>query len=217
ALPFVPYELDDIIKRQDQPTDKRGVFPGREWLDRDFTRDRLESSVRQTTPNILHIATHGEFVPTNPRTSYFVLGDGTSYPISQVQYLRNLRNIHLVVLSACETALGGPDRNGLEIAGISSYFLGDPSKAKSVLASLWKVNDPATSLLMSEFYQNLNQGMSKSQAMRQVQLKLINSKLTIQDAANRAGARPYSPNQKRPKPLSHPYYWAPFVLIGNSQ
>jgi CHAT domain-containing protein len=220
SLPFVPYELDNIIKQNQ--TDRRGIFPGNQWLDRDFTRDRLSQALLDTQPNILHIATHGEFDSTDASASYLVFGDGTAYPTADIQSLRTLQNVHLVVLSACETAVGGRDRNGLEVAGIASYFLGtSTSKAKAVLASLWKVNDPATSLLMSEFYNNLNpgtsnpQGMTKTQALRQVQLKLINSQLTIQDAPNRAGARPYEPDKKRPQNLSHPYYWAPFILIGN--
>ena len=220
ALPFVPQELDAIIRRND-PSDKRGIFPGQELLDQDFTQDRLATALLDK-PNILHIATHGEFIPTDPRSSYLVLGDGTSMPISDVQYLRNLSNIHLVVLSACETALGGRDRNGLEIAGISAYFLGDASKAKAVLASLWKVNDPATSLLMSDFYQQLNQAgaagqqLTKAQAMRQVQLDFIRGQRTLNDVTERAGIRIEGPPQHRPQSLSHPYYWAPFVLIGNS-
>ncbi len=214
-LPFVPTELDAIIQPPNNP--KKGIFPGQQWLDRDFTLDRLTTGLLDK-PNILHIATHGEFVATDPKSSYLVLGDSTPYALSQVEYLRNLSNIHLVVLSACETALGGRDRNGLEVAGISAYFLGDPSRAKAVLASLWKVNDPATSILMSQFYTTLNTtNLSKSQALRQVQRNLIDSKLTLKDAADRAGVRLYEPNKKRPQNLSHPYYWAPFILIGNSQ
>jgi CHAT domain-containing protein len=169
-------------------------------------------------PNILHIATHGEFVAASPKTSYLVLGDGTPYPMSEIQYLDDLQNVHLVVLSACETALGGSDGNGLEVAGIASYFLSSNAKAKAVLASLWKVNDPATSILMSQFYASLSHDrLPKAQSLRKVQRDLINSKLTLQDAATRAGVRLYEPNKNRPKNLSHPYYWAPFILIGNNQ
>jgi CHAT domain-containing protein len=219
-LPYVPTELQGILPatRTSASRTSASRFSGSTWLDRDFTRKRLEDGLLTQSPNILHFATHGEFVPAEPSQSYLVLGDSTPFEISQIQYLTNLSNVHLVVLSACETALGGSDRNGLEIAGIASYFLGDESKAKAVLASLWKVNDPATSLLMTQFYAQLSQGkLSKSHALRQVQLDLLNSPLTLKDAAARAGARPYNPDKKRPKNLSHPYYWAPFILIGNSQ
>jgi CHAT domain-containing protein len=219
SLPFVPTELQGIL-----PTNRTSApsrFSGTTWLDRDFTRKRLEDGLLTQSPNILHFATHGEFVPTEPSQSFLVLGDSTPFEISQIQYLTNLNNVHLVVLSACETALGGSDRNGLEIAGIASYFLGDESKAKAVLASLWKVNDPATSFLMTQFYAQLSQSkLSKSHALRQVQLDFINSSLTLKDATKdvtaRAGARPDEPNKKRPQNLSHPYFWAPFILIGNN-
>jgi CHAT domain-containing protein len=70
---------------------------------------------------------------------------------------------------------------------------------------------------MSQFYTTLNTtNLSKSQALRQVQRNLIDSKLTLKDAADRAGVRLYEPNKKRPQNLSHPYYWAPFILIGNN-
>ena len=71
---------------------------------------------------------------------------------------------------------------------------------------------------MSEFYKTLNTtNLSKSQALRQVQREMIRSKITLKDVADRAGVRLYEPNKKRPQNLSHPYYWAPFILIGNSQ
>jgi CHAT domain-containing protein/tetratricopeptide (TPR) repeat protein len=215
SLPYVPYELESIIKKAG--TTSPGIFPGSTWLNSDFSQKNLENKLFNQKPNILHIATHGEFLPSSPKNSYLLLGDGTPYEISKIQYLEDLQNVHLVVLSACETALGGSDRNGLEVAGIASYFLSSNAKAKAVLASLWKVNDPATSLLMSKFYGSLSiDHLSKAQALQKVQREMIISKLTLQDAANRAGARLYEPNKKRPQNLSHPYYWAPFILIGNS-
>ncbi len=217
SLPFVPIELEGIVKKANASSDSRGVFAGTTWLDRDFSRSNLETKLLSQKPNILHIATHGEFVAASPKTSYLVLGDGTPYPMSEIQYLDDLQNVHLVVLSACETALGGSDGNGLEVAGIASYFLSSNAKAKAVLASLWKVNDPATSILMSQFYASLSHDrLPKAQSLRKVQRDLINSKLTLQDAATRAGVRLYEPNKNRPKNLSHPYYWAPFILIGNN-
>jgi|GEM_PF-3499033 len=85
SLPFVPYELDAIIQ---PPAKTSGIFPGQKWLDQDFTLDRLTTGLLDK-PNILHIATHGEFLDTNPKGSYLVLGDNTAYPISQIQNLRN--------------------------------------------------------------------------------------------------------------------------------
>ncbi len=170
---------------------------------------------------VLHIATHGEFKPSNPRDSYFLLGTGTPYAIPDIQTLRDLRDVHLVVLSACETGLGGADSLGLEIAGISSFFLGDRDRAKAVMASLWLVNDASTSLLMQEFYKNLATGqLSKAEALRQAQLEFLQAKLTAKDAPQRsdliATGSGRSERHQSPANFAHPYYWAPFILIGNS-
>jgi CHAT domain-containing protein len=220
ALPNVPLELDAIVRQQ--TNDTQGIYPGAEFLNQAFTLDALRNNVRDR--KILHIATHGAFVSENPKESYLLLGNGDKYPIYQIQFLRNLRDVHLVVLSACETALGGPDANGTEIAGISSYFLRD--KAKAVMASLWLVNDASTSLLMQQFYKNLStdkQPITKAQALRQAQLSLLTKQVTAQDAPQRADAdvaleaKPGTQLPTRSTPdFSHPYYWAPFILIGNS-
>jgi CHAT domain-containing protein len=123
-------------------------------------------------------------------------------------------------LSACETALGGLDQNGIEIQGISSYFLKD--KAKAVMASLWKVDDPSTAQQMELFYKNLATGtMTKSEALRQAQLSLLNGNNSTSRNPEKRGItvniKPgaSSRNEKLNSGYSHPYYWAPFILIGN--
>ena len=129
-----------------------------------------------------------------------------------------------MVLSACETALGDTGQDGTEIAGLSYYFLS--GGAKAVMASLWEVNDQSTRLLMEQFYSNLAKSttdspITKAQALRQAQLSLIQGERTT--AAN-AGSR--TSLEARPCPgaqttasavpgFTHPYYWAPFILIGN--
>jgi len=146
---------------------------------------------------ILHIATHGKFVSGRPEDSFLVLGSGEKLTIPEIKTLQDLSNIHLVVLSACETALGGADQDGIEISGLSSYFLSNGAKA--VMASLWSVDDASTSVLMAEFYRILatstaQKPMTKAEALRQAQLSLI-----------REGGN-----------FARPYFWAPFTLIGNS-
>ena len=220
ALPNVPIELNAIVRQN--PNDSQGIYPGEIFLNQSFTLDALQNNLRDR--KVLHIATHAAFVPNNPKESYLLLGNGNQYPIYQIQHLRNLRDVHLVVLSACETALGGPDANGIEIAGISSYFLRD--KAKAVMASLWLVNDSSTSLLMQQFYNNLSteqQTITKAEALRQAQLSLLNKQITGADAPQRADADVVleaKPGAQLPRggvsDFSHPYYWASFILIGNS-
>ena len=94
----------------------------------------------------------------------------------------------LVVLSACETA--GKEVNGEGLVGLTRAFLyaGSPS----VVVTFWRVADRKTSDLMVRFYSNLDQSGDKAEALRQAKLGLI-------------GKRGIS---------SHPYYWAPFILVG---
>lgn len=219
-LPNVPAELDAIVRQS--PSDPQGIYPGLELLNQAFDRKALRDNL--TNHRILHIATHGEFVPGNAYASYLLLGDGDKLPIPDIQSLRDLNKIHLVVLSACQTALGETGQDGSEIAGLSYYFL--EKGAKAVMASLWQVNDESTRLLMERFYSNLAKGttqspITKAQALRQAQLNLLQSDRTTSANTNsrslapqpRLGAR--TATSATPG-FSHPYYWAPFILIGNS-
>jgi CHAT domain-containing protein len=95
----------------------------------------------------------------------------------------------LVTLSACNTALG-QEQNGEGLIGLSRAFL--YAGARSVLASLWNVNDYRTATLMKRFYADLKQGKSKDEALRTAQVQLLHSRAS-----------------------SHPFYWAAFTLIGD--
>ena len=217
ALRHVPDEVDAIV-RQDQEDDL-GIFPGKAFMNPDFTRQALEDNLRDR--KILHIATHAEFVPATPKDSYFLLGTGTKYPIPRIRTLRHLNTVHLVVLSACETAKGGPDHTGIEVAGMSSFFTGGQDKAKAVLASLWKVNDASTSTLMQQFYQNLASGeMTKAAALQKAQIEMLTGKSSGNSSQERSSVDWQPGTGPQNKGIggdrTHPYYWAPFILIGNS-
>jgi CHAT domain-containing protein len=222
-LPNVPPELDAIV--QTTENDPLGVYSGSQFLNQEFNLESLRKNLRGR--QILHIATHGEFNPGRPEESYLVLGNGNKFAIPEISKLyRQLSDVHLVVLSACETALGGADADGNEINGISYYFLNHGAEA--VMASLWLVNDASTSTLMQEFYGNLARGseteaITKSQALRQAQLSLLygdaasqndGDERTVAVVEARPGAETASANSTA-SGLSHPYYWAPFILIGN--
>jgi len=216
-LPAVEQELDAIIKSN--ATDAQGIYPGLKFLNQAFNWEALRDNL--TGKKILHIATHGAFVPNDPAASYLLSGTGTKIPITEIQLLQNLNNLHLVVLSACETARGGANQNGVEISGISSYFIGN-NRAKAVRASLWLVNDTSTALLMQKFYSNLAQDTppTKAQALRQAQLNMLKGNTTTNANTQRnivVEARPNAPNQQRRSgsKFAHPYYWALFILIGN--
>jgi CHAT domain-containing protein len=227
-LPNVPAELDAIVRQSS--SDSQGIYPGLQLLNQSFNRQALRDNLASHL--ILHIATHGKFVPNNAYASYLLLGDGQELPIPEIQKLRDLNKIHLVVLSACETALGETGQDGTEITGLSYYFL--EKGAKAVMASLWQVNDESTRLLMEQFYNNLAKStaqspITKAQALRQAQLSLIRSDrpqegtLGNRNSINNTDSRSLTaqPRQGTSVPtskalrLSHPYYWAPFILIGN--
>jgi len=219
-LDNVPAELDAITKTTSSE-DREGIYPGSQFLNSTFDYEALKSSLDKGTYRILHLATHGAFKPGRPEDSYLVPGNGQNLTTDLIDQLGNygLRNIHLVVLSACETAVGDRASDGIEIPGISYFFL--KNEVKSVMASLWNVNDASTALIMQQFYKHVAAGKTKAEALQAVQQDFIQGKLTAKDAPARAdvevrvesGSRA---TQSQSSTFSHPYYWAPFILIGNS-
>lgn len=219
ALPAVEPELNNIILSG--ADDDTGIYPGEVHLNEAFTLEQLQASV--LNHRVLHIASHAKFEPVRKEESFIVLGNGDELRVTDIDNLHSwLGNLHLVVLSACQTALGGTDDgDGTEIAGIASYFLKE-GRAEAVLASLWAVNDRSTSILMQRFYELLASGeLTKAEALRQAQLSLFYDEDTeTRLAASRSpGARP-TPREGVEVAVAepgyrHPYYWAPFILIGN--
>jgi CHAT domain-containing protein len=142
--------------------------------------------------NIIHFASHGEFNDRQPLQSGLLLAkDDENDGYLQVHEIfgLDLKNANLVTLSACETALS-KIQGGDDLIGLSRGFIyaGSPS----LLATLWKVDDASTAKLMELFYKNWRQGMSKPEALRQAQLTL-----------------------KSMPQYWHPFFWAPFVMIGD--
>ncbi|NJM47717.1 MAG: CHAT domain-containing protein [Alkalinema sp. RU_4_3] len=172
-----------------------------------------------------HLATHGQFIPGNPLASFLLTGDGKQFTIADIQNLNSLDHLDLIVLSACESALGGdPNKlNGIEIASMSYEFLN--RQAKSVLASLWKVSDPSTALFMQHFYTHLANGETKAQALQKAQLDLLSTprpilmeqlKRSLSEPTQRSMVDIAKPTASKTPDYSHPYYWAAFTLIGNN-
>lgn len=215
-LPAVDEELDAIVRSDE--ADPKGIYPGQVFLNADFTLDALKTHV--LNHRVLHMATHAAFVPGRADESFVVLGDGDTLTTSDIEALEDrLETLHLVVLSACQTALGGAAGDGTEIAGISSYFL-EKGRAETVIASLWSVSDGSTSLLMQRFYELLASGaLTKAEALRQAQLSfLYDEDAAARLAATRTATVTVETRDGRPlmdTGLAHPYHWAPFILIGN--
>jgi CHAT domain-containing protein len=108
-------------------------------------------------------------------------------------------NADLVVLSACDTGLGRL-REGEGIVGLTRAFL--YAGASAVVASLWEVEDQSTSVLMEQFYRRLKQGESKAEALRQAKLDVLQAMIDLRALGTRQSLAP-------------PFYWAPFILVGD--
>ncbi len=202
------------------------LLPNAEILVGNEATENVLKSVQ--APRILHIATHGFFLPnverpevdsslalasSNPFGSVAAPGVAVENPLlrsglalagfntrssgSEDGVLTaleasqlNLFGTQLVVLSACDTGLGDI-ANGEGVYGLRRAFA--IAGAETQLLSLWQVSDFGTQSLMARYYENLTAGMGRSEALREVQLEMIEE-----------GGE-----------YSHPYYWAAFILAGD--
>ena len=182
----------------------------------DFTRRTL-TTAQLNRHNIIHLATHGQLVSGNPEESFILLNNGEHISLREIKDWQ-LPDVGLVVLSACQTALGDKLGSGIEIIGFG-YQL-QQAQARASIATLWSVNDVTTSDLMDEFYQRLKQGSPNPvDALRQAQITLITGDRTSNNNDPRSSVD-FNPGNSGPsgrinRDPTHPYYWAPFILIGN--
>ncbi|MEW6600673.1 MAG: CHAT domain-containing protein [Nitrospirota bacterium] len=171
------------------------LFSGSELYSKEKATETMAKN-RSSGFNVIHFASHGEFNERQPLQSGLLLArDGENDGFLQVHEIfdMDLKNANLVTLSACETALS-KIQGGDDLVGLSRGFIyaGTPS----ILATLWKVDDASTAALMEDFYRNWKQGISKPEALRRAQIKWMRQS---------RGNREYS----------HPFYWAPFEMIGD--
>jgi len=221
ALPSVHDELSAIVK-DDLLQNEGGMMSGKRLLDEAFTEQALKDRLGKGFKAV-HIASHFSFRPGDMTKSFLLLGDGTALTMDKIRTSPQLKftGVELLTLSACQTAVGEIDANGNEIESFG--VIAQQSGAKAVLATLWPVADESTSLFMSEFYRMKKNDpqISKAEAIRLAQKAMIDGtiKSTGTDGGCRAelnpgtGQKPFKcdPNA----PFSHPYFWSPFVLIGN--
>lgn len=184
-------------------------LPGVVKLDREFTAQSFKESLRERFP-VVHIASHFTFAPGNENQSSLLLGDGSLLSLNAIRQGYSFAGVELITLSACETAVGGgADANGREIEGFG--VLAQNQGAKGVISTLWEVNAQSTALLMREFYRRHEQSrLSKAEALQQAQLALLSGAVVSMPGA---GVTEFTPDPKAP--FAHPYYWAPFILMGN--
>ncbi|MER2538764.1 MAG: CHAT domain-containing protein [Azonexus sp.] len=179
-LPGVKQEVEALSR----------ILGGTSMLDSRFTLDHFRKEATAGEYRIIHIASHGVF-GGNAESSYIMAFDDvlTLDGLQSLLKTEELRRtpIELLTLSACETA-DGDARSPLGISGAAIK-----ARARSVLGTLWPVDDTAARKVMESFYRGLRTAYwSKAEALRQAQLELVHS-----------------------KDLRQPFFWAPFVLIGN--
>jgi CHAT domain-containing protein len=180
-LPHVAWEVEEAGR----------YFSTHTLLDEAFRSEEVERALRAVPYDVLHIASHAEFA-ANPEDSFILTWDGRlslerlAATLGQARF-RIERPVELLVLSACETAVGD-ERSALGLAG-AALRMG----ARSVLASLWAVNDDASSRLMARFYRELaNPKHTRASALQAAQLWMFHQ-----------------------EDFEHPIDWAAFLLIGS--
>lgn len=229
ALPSVPEELCRVVADTQSITKcaEKGIINGRRFLDEQFTLQEFKNQLGKYP--LVHIASHFSLKAGNDKSSYLLLGGGDDRRLTIAELSRSnsmFVGVELLTLSACNTAMTGEKKaNGVEIEGFGA--IAQKQGAKSVLATLWSVADPSTRDLMNEFYTFLSvQKLSKTESLRQAQIKLIYGKYSAAEIEKRrsdlagevptdATQIPFQKDEKRP--FAHPFYWSPFVLIGNWQ
>ena len=164
------------------------------WIDLNASEDNVRSR-DMTNYRVIHIATHGLLDAQRPQFTGVVLslvGNKTTDGFLRTDEIFNLRmNPSLVMLSACETGLG-KEKRGEGVIGLTRAFM--YAGAPTVGVTLWSVADKSTAELMTDFYRRFlssDKPAPASSAMRDAQLAMISA-----------------------KKYSAPFYWAPFVLVG---
>ena len=225
-LKAVVGELDDVAN-DPQVNGAKGALPGTILLDNRFTEQAMEDQLG-SQPTVVHIASHFVFNPGDDKQSYLLLADkdesGKGFHLTVADFHNKpnltLKGTELLTLSACETGMSGTTSDGREVDGLGTTALS--KGAKAVISTLWEVDDASTGELMADFYRRWAGGggkVEKVEALRQAQLDLLLGRADLkatehQDTSNR-GLAPDVPNEPGPQGFAHPYYWAPFVLMGN--
>ncbi len=165
------------------------LFPNTTSLiEKDFTKK--VTADRANSHTILHLATHGELLVGTPEDSFIVFGNGEKVTIGELKDW-DLKNVDLVVLSACQSGLGSKLGTGIEVLGLGYQM--QAAGARVAIASLWTVDDAGTKVLMDAFYTELKRGnLSVIEALSRAQISLIKS-----------------------DKFNHPRYWSAFFAIGN--
>ncbi|MBN2621598.1 tetratricopeptide repeat protein [candidate division WOR-3 bacterium] len=185
----LPGASEEVEKLKDEIFKKDAII----WTLSEATKGKFLEYAKEY--DIIHLATHGTIM-SNPLESYLLFAGDTKkeqrLTLLEVAGYTELRDrTDLVFLSACQTAMEKGKASGSELISLSEAFAmaGPPT----LVATLWKVADVSTSMLVLEFYRSLKEEKAdKLSALQNAQLSLLHS-----------------------SEYAHPFYWAPFILLGN--
>jgi CHAT domain-containing protein len=227
ALPGVIPELDSIVHDPSDPA-SHGPMEGKLLPNEQFTLAALRTELGTgKSISVVHIASHFVLIAGSGDEPFLMMGgDNTGDPNGFEWNLSAMENspvafhgTRLLTLSACSTAKNYKSRNGLEMDSLG--MVAQQKEAEAVLATLWDVNDLSTSHIMSDFYDRWvkNPASGKAEALRQAQLAFLHGAAAPSRGATGRGFESVEPSGTPNAALgyAHPYYWAPFVLIGNYQ
>ena len=183
------YSDEDQLNATDEEVEKIGtIVDGKIFAGKEATKNNFLSHNKNYS--IMHLAMHARIDHKNPMFSKLEFSDG-DLTSSEIYFSDSKAN--LVVLSACNTGFGKLEKGeGVMSLARAFHFSGVPA----VIMSLWKVPDKETRKIMVYFYEFLEKGISKSEALQKAKIKYLE---TTKDEA-----------------LKHPYYWSGFVLNGNT-
>ena len=179
-LPYVASELATLQR----------LYSAEVLLNQRFLLPSMDKELQEKPFSIVHIASHGQFDSDVKKTLVLTFDDKLTMDrleqtVGQLRFRENA--LELLTLSACQTA-AGDDRAALGLAGVAIK-----AGARSALATLWFIDDQASSELVAEFYRQLQaSAISRAKALQRAQLKLLSDSR-----------------------YEHPGYWAPFLLLNN--
>jgi CHAT domain-containing protein len=225
ALPGVIPELDAVVRDPSDP-ESHGPLDGVLLPNDRFTWSALKSQLGPGSGfPVVHIASHFVLETGKGEEPYLMLagneaGDAHGFPLTLSQLENSTVSFHgtrLLTLSACSTAKGDVAGDGLEMDSLG--MVAQQKDAEAVLATLWDVNDASTSRIMSDFYTRWvkDPAIGKAEALRQAQLVFLHASSVPQSATGRGVQFADQSATNASTTYAHPYYWAPFVLIGNYQ
>ena len=227
ALPGVMPELNAVVHDPAVPA-SHGPMEGILLPNEQFTLAALKTELGagKSFP-VVHIASHFVEETGSGEEPYLMLGgedsgaaEGYALTLSKMEDSTiSFHGTQLLTLSACSTAKGDAAKDGMEMDSLG--MIAQQKDAEAVMATLWDVNDASTSQLMSDFYGRWvkHRGDGKAEALRQAQLAFLRGPATQAAPGSERGfnAAREPTNAPREAGYSHPFYWAPFVLIGNYQ